>query len=612
MRSIKPKALIASCIAHAPRPPDAERSVEKLTSARGVTSLAYLIVRNTSQNKATFPCSEILMHLLNNTCDVYVAVQALCYQREQQVSMMPQPIRLRIILGEDDARKLILPAGISDSIEELCQEIKTNFGVQQDFRLQYQDPDFGNDFVNLTAISEINDKATLKVVYLDSVQLQSFTEDGVTCQPVRSPTHSFSSSSDTDNTRPVSSSGSSPSTRLSVWPSVFTVPHFSYEAELQLEKANAEFIAGGTHLTPSPKLKSHLLERLAEEIIKFKVYPTDNDLNEVAEALVKQHPCLREQGSFNGCYGWKISLKYKMANVRTKLRGLGCAEVLVNSLKNKAQDKSKAALNVKKPRRAEVNYCPQYPKGETTDSLEKERIALLSEVQKRNNDNIVTMKMQKTFSYRRQEVIQGQPFIADFKSRWPALFTEKEIDKEFLRISTVPLLSRFFYELDLYTPRMMELFRGKGGVAGRKMRHIMVAISKDDTIHTRRACILKSLCVYLNEDHEKLVKEYTNTEANTEAMEQTVMGVYVIHQEGAEPGDDPENIGVLIEGVEVLTGLRSIAIACALLFGLIYCLNLSYPPELKCTFEVLQKIIMKLDGQRLSSKAQFLKNKLMG
>uniref|UniRef100_A0A3B4FTU5 Uncharacterized protein n=1 Tax=Pundamilia nyererei TaxID=303518 RepID=A0A3B4FTU5_9CICH len=81
-------------------------------------------------------------------------------------------------------------------------------------------------------------------------------------------------------------------------------------------------------------------------------------------------------------------------------------------------------------------------------------------------------------------------------------------------------------------------------------------------------------------------------------MEQTVMGVYVLQQEGVEPGDDPENIGVLIGGVEILTGLRSIAIACALLFGLIYCLNLSYPPELKCTFKVFQKIIMKLDGQR--------------
>lgn len=89
------------------------------------------------------------------------------------------------------------------------------------------------------------------------------------------------------------------------------------------------------------------------------------------------------------------------------------------------------------------------------------------------------------------------------------------------------------------------------------------------------------------------------------------MGVYIIQKE-ADPGDDPEDIGVLIEGVEVLSGLGDTAIACALLFGLIYCLNLSYPPKLKCTFEVLQKILLKLDGQRLSSKAQFLKNKLIG
>ncbi|KAJ8347515.1 hypothetical protein SKAU_G00261040 [Synaphobranchus kaupii] len=181
----------------------------------------------------------------------------------------------------------------------------------------------------------------------------------------------------------------------------------------------------------------------------------------------------------------------------------------------------------------------------------------------------------------------------------------------FLRISTLPLLSTFFAELDRYLPRLMEIFRGKGGVAGRKIRHLMAAISKEDTIHTRRACVLKSLCIYLNEDHEKLVKEYLDTDTEAQkSMEQTVMGVYVIQKEGSEPEDDPEDIGVLIEGVEVLSGLGNIAMACALLFGLIYCLNLSYPPELKCSFEVLQKILLNLDGQRLSSKAQFLKNKL--
>lgn len=32
---------------------------------------------------------------------------------------------------------------------------------------------------------------------------------------------------------------------LWVWPSVFTVPHFSYDAELQFEKANGEYNANG-------------------------------------------------------------------------------------------------------------------------------------------------------------------------------------------------------------------------------------------------------------------------------------------------------------------------------------------------------------------------------
>lgn len=183
----------------------------------------------------------------------------------------------------------------------------------------------------------------------------------------------------------------------------------------------------GTLLSPSPKLKSQILQRLSEEIVKFKAYPSDLDLNDVAEALVKKHPCLREQGSFNGCYGWKISLKYEMANLRTRLRGLGCAEVMINSLKKKNQDKSMAALNVKKPKRAEVNYCPEHPKGETTESLENLRMELLSEAKKRNNDHVVALKMEKTFSFRRQEVLQGQPMIAEFKSRWPALFTAREV-----------------------------------------------------------------------------------------------------------------------------------------------------------------------------------------
>lgn len=197
--------------------------------------------------------------------------------------------------------------------------------------------------------------------------------------------------------------------------------------ELQLQSANQAFISDGVLLNPSQKMKSDILESLAEQISKFKAYPTNLEVESVAEALIKAHPCLREQGSASGFYGWKISLKYKMANYRTKLRNLGCPELSINSLKHKPADRCQPAYNVKKPRKADVNFCPPYPAGETQDSLEGERLALLSEVKKRNNDQVVKEKMAKTFAYRRQEVVKDKPMIGEFKSRWPGLFTVAEV-----------------------------------------------------------------------------------------------------------------------------------------------------------------------------------------
>ena len=65
-----------------------------------------------------------------------------------------------------------------------------------------------------------------------------------------------------------------------------------------------------------------------------------------------------------------------------------------------------------------------------------------------------------------------------------------------------------------------------------------------------------------------------------------------------------------LEGVKVLDELRYVPFAVAMLPALIYALNLSYPRELKYTFEALQKIIMKLDGNKLSTKVQALKTLL--
>ncbi|KAI3357110.1 hypothetical protein L3Q82_015579 [Scortum barcoo] len=493
---------------------------------------------------------------------------------------MSSPIHLRVVFGGDDARKLTLMSGIPTSVDQLVLEIKTAFGLTQQFRLQYKDADFGNEYVNLMSTSEIKDRDTLKVVFFACEETSSSIPGTVppcsTSTPMPSPTTSHSSvnplsspSLDRDSFSSDHSFGSAdtiildpvPESRTSSWPQVFIVPNFSYFAEIQLQRANAEFIANGTLPTPQPKLRMDILEGMAEQIFRYTAYPSDSQIEEAAEVLVHAHPCLRERGTRVCHEGWKQYLKTKVANFRTKLCKIGHPEVAVNSLKNKRKGQEKAAANIKKPRKAEVNFLPSLPSGETRESLENERVALLTEVKKRNNAAVVKKKMQKTFSYRRQEVVQDSPLISEFVNRWPALFT----------------------------------------------------VSESEDIEVKRDCVLRSLCVYLNEDSNTLIKEYLNVNSEEAEREiaQTTMGLYVIQKDGADDKEKPEDVGVVIEGVEVLCKLGSISFGCAMLFELIYILNLSYPQELKFTFEFFQKVLMNLDGNKLSPKVQTLKIKML-
>nr|XP_043908836.1 sterile alpha motif domain-containing protein 3-like [Solea senegalensis]XP_043908843.1 sterile alpha motif domain-containing protein 3-like [Solea senegalensis]XP_043908850.1 sterile alpha motif domain-containing protein 3-like [Solea senegalensis]XP_043908860.1 sterile alpha motif domain-containing protein 3-like [Solea senegalensis] len=523
---------------------------------------------------------------------------------------------IRVVLGVNDASKLALPTGIPGSVADLKEEIKRHFGLSGNFRLQYRDTEFDNEFVNLSCTSDIKDKSTVKIIYLTNDTNASLPHHEPTASPQGVDNTSLSSFSSTSDTDILSSPGSSASAssgsslRSQPWPHTFPLPQFNYEVDVQLEQANLAFHNSGTLLCPSTKLKSAILESLASEIIKYKMYPSSADLDDVSQALITKHPCLKEQGSVSGYYGWKISLKYKMANYRTRLRGIGCPELSINAMKEKDGSLNHSPNQVKKPRKAEVNYCPGYPAGESKESLEAERQALLVEVKKKNQEQIKN-KMERTFAYRRQEIIQDMPFITELRSRWPALFSEREVDAEFARITTVPLRSTFMFQLDRHTDNLLKVFRKKGGAAGQKIKVILAAMDKDPSIEKRRDCVLKAVSVYLNEDPQHLIKEYMDLDPGAKKdMEETMMGVYVIWHEGAEDTDQAEDVGIIIEGVEVLQGLRYFANGCALLLGLIYSLNLSYPKDLRYTFEFVQKVLLDLDGNRMSAKVQVLKNRL--
>lgn len=93
-------------------------------------------------------------------------------------------------------------------------------------------------------------------------------------------------------------------------------------------------------------------------------------------------------------------------------------------------------------------------------------------------------------------------------------------------------------------------------------------------------------------------------------LAQHVMKINVIKKEGAMASDGPEEMGIVLEGVQVTTGLGSVAKACAILLGMTYALNLSYPKKLKYTFKAFQKLFVELDCSKLTVK-MIAKNKFL-
>ncbi|KAF3850488.1 hypothetical protein F7725_012260 [Dissostichus mawsoni] len=65
-----------------------------------------------------------------------------------------------------------------------------------------------------------------------------------------------------------------------------------------------------------------------------------------------------------------------------------------------------------------------------------------------------------------------------FKSRWPALFEMNEINREFMRITTVPLTSKFLSQLDECSDQLVKVFINKGGAAGKEIRSTIAVMNK--------------------------------------------------------------------------------------------------------------------------------------
>lgn len=418
------------------------------------------------------------------------------------------PIVVKVII-DHHSEKLTLSPGIPDTVEQLHKTVKDTFQIHEEFTLHYLDEDFG-DFFTIHSTKDVKHKGTIKVVVIPSIVLAIATPETEDVTNV-SDTSSFTSktsSSSVDYQSDGTSSLSSQDTILlsperALWPSKVEIPFFSVATEAVLRNANELFLKDGTVLN-NTRVKSEIMERLADYMYSYTAYPTGLQVGQVAEALVQKHPCLTEPGSRNGWIGWMYSLKYKMGNYRSKLRNLGFPEVTCNSLKNKRPGERKPAQNVKKARKGEVMYLPHYPSGESTERQEAQRLTILSELKKRERVTVSEL-MSNTFAHRRHDVVSLQLSIREIQERWPALFDMSQVrlkictdlckftlgslfkpkyanwalcfcfvffqvNAEFHRITTVNLEAKFMFKLDHYTPKLLAIFQAKKGAAAERHR----------------------------------------------------------------------------------------------------------------------------------------------
>ncbi|KAI7795713.1 hypothetical protein IRJ41_003855 [Triplophysa rosa] len=162
----------------------------------------------------------------------------------------------------------------------------------------------------------------------------------------------------------------------------------------------------------------------------------------------------------------------------------------------------------------------------------------------------VDAAMSSTYFLRRQVVIEEEPPVSQMKVRWPALFTEREISKEFTRLVSKDLSKSFFEGLDGNKP-------------------------KDEDNSIARPAVPS--------DHEE------------DVIKDVVIGILVVVENVMEPIPSFYNDVVLvIEEEVVMRHLRDIPNAFLNLMSLVHALNLDYPKELKFTCEVIQHLFIGL------------------
>lgn len=123
---------------------------------------------------------------------------------------------------------------------------------------------------------------------------------------------------------------------------------------------------------------------------------------------------------------------------------------------------------------------------------------------------------------------------------------------------------------------------------------------------------IMKLCVLDLKITSALSSVLQQTDADDVAVKGVSVGIlYVLEDCRVETSSSPkvQNIALIFEESVVLQDIPDTPTALAYLFGLLYALHISFPKDLKYTFDTLQYVFMGM-GPKCTQHVRSLKNKL--
>ncbi|XP_030000949.1 uncharacterized protein LOC115426860 [Sphaeramia orbicularis] len=175
--------------------------------------------------------------------------------------------------------------------------------------------------------------------------------------------------------------------------------------------------------------------------------------------------------------------------------------------------------------------------------------------------------MTNTFPLRRKEIVEDEPLVAEVKERWPALFSERQIEAEFARLTSVDLKGSLFAGIDQYLARFLELYKAKSGILG--LTRLTGQLGEDSSTQRKRTVLLLGLPHFLREDSSCFFKTVQATDDEQVFSKGMKVGIVMVKE-----GEDVVDVSVILEEAVVLCGLKDIPDAVAMLMGLLFALNI--------------------------------------